>query len=144
MKRIDDTRRFDIPIERAFAFITDPGNWPKFWPGFVALVPGSRWGAVGDTTRLVSRLLGRDRELTMTLTTFDTNRLVAYRSVQDGLPDVHHERAFTPDGDGFIYGLAAVYTPRPGLAGLFDRIALPRAIRRAFTATFDALEREMR
>jgi hypothetical protein len=38
------------------------------------------------------RLLGRTVELEMTLRTFDPYRLIAYTSVQAGLPDVRHER----------------------------------------------------
>jgi hypothetical protein len=92
----------------------------------------------------VTRLLGRDRELAMTITTFEPNRLVAYTSTQPGLPDAYHERQFSFDGDGFVYGLVVEYEPRGGVAGLLDRILLRRGIRRAFERTFDALERELR
>jgi hypothetical protein len=143
LERIEDSHRFQVPVERGFAFITDLANWPTYWPGYVRLVPGSHWGAAGDTARLVTRLLGRERELVMTITTFEPNRLVAYRSTQDGLPDATHERVFTPVGDGFDYRLVVEYEPRPGLRGLFDRFALPRAIRRAFRATFRDLAREL-
>lgn len=70
MKRISAARRYDVPVERAFAFITDTENWWKFWPGYVRLERGSRWNASGDQARLVIRLLRRERELTLTLTTF--------------------------------------------------------------------------
>ena len=142
MTRVEATRRYDVRVERGFAFITDTANWSKFWPGYVRLEEGSRWGAVGDTARLVTRLLGRDRELTMTITSFDPNRLVSYTSTQPGLPDASHERAFEPDGDGFVYRLAVEYEPRGGVAGVFDRLLLERGIRRAFESTFEALERE--
>jgi polyketide cyclase/dehydrase/lipid transport protein len=144
LKQIEAAHRYDIPVEQGFAFITDPANWPSYWPGFVRLQPGFHWAAVGDTARLVTRLLGRERELVMTITAFEPNRLVGYRSVQAGLPNVDHERAFTADGDGFVYRLVVAYEPRPGLAGVFDRVVLPRAIRRAFADTFLALERELR
>jgi hypothetical protein len=109
----------------------------------VRLEPGSSWGAPGDTARLVTRLLGRDRELTMTITAFDPNRRVMYTSTQPGLPDASHERHFEPDGGGFVYRLAVEYEPRGGVAGVFDRVLLPRAVRRAFRSTFEALEREL-
>jgi uncharacterized protein YndB with AHSA1/START domain len=140
--RVEASRRFDVSVERGFAFITDTANWSKFWPGYIRLVDGSRWGASGDTARLVTRLLGRERELAMTITAFEPNRLVAYTSTQQGLPDAFHERRFAADGDSFVYGLAVEYEPRRGIAGLFDRILLRRGIRRAFERTFDALERE--
>ena len=143
MPRVEAVRRYDVPVERGFAYITDPANWPAFWPGYVRLEEGSRWGAAGDTARMTTRLLGRERELTMTITEFEPNRLVTYASTQPGLPDARHERGFEPDGDGFVYRLAVEYEPRGGLAGAFDRMLLARGIRRAFEQTFDALEREL-
>ena len=144
MKRVQAARRFDVPVERGFAFITDTANWPKFWPGFVRLEEGSSWGAAGDTARLVTRLLGRERLLTMSITTFEANRLVTYTSTQPGLPDAWHERHFERDGDGFVYRLVVAYEPRGGIAGAFDRTLFPRGIRRAFERTFAALEQELR
>ena len=85
--RIEREHHFAIPVEAGFAFITNTMNWSKFWPGFVRLEEGSSWGAVGDTARLTTRLLGRERELTMTITAFEPNRLVTYLSTQPGLPD---------------------------------------------------------
>ena len=143
MTRIESTRRFGVPVEQGFAFITNTENWPRFWPGFVRLEPGSSWGASGDTARLVTKLLGRERELAMTVTAFEPNRLVTYTSTQPGLPDALHERHFEPDGDGFVYRLVVEYEPRSGFKGVLDRVLLPRGIRRAFASTFEALAREL-
>jgi len=143
MTRIEADHRFEVPVERAFAFITDTANWPRFWPNFVRLEAGSSWGAPGDTARLVTRLLGRQRVLTMTITAFEPNRRVTYTSTQPGLPDASHERYFEPDGAGFVYRLVVEYAPRSGIAGVFDRLALAGGIRRAFRRTFAALEREL-
>ena len=143
MVRVEDTHRYAVPVDRGFAFITDTANWPAYWPGFVRLEPGSRWGAPGDTARLVTRLLGRERELEMTLTAFEPNRLVTYTSRQPGLPDARHERHFEPDGGSFVYRLVVEYESRGGLKGLYDRIVLVRGIRRAFRSTFEALERAL-
>ena len=79
----------------------------------------------------------------MTVTDFEQDRLVTYRSVQPGLPDARHERHFERDGVGFVYRLVVEYEPRRGIAGVLDRILLPRGIRRAFRSTFAALEREL-
>lgn len=141
--RIEGSRRYDVPVEQGFTFITDTANWSKFWPGFVRLEPESTWGAPGDTARLVTRILSRKRTLTMTVTTFEPNQLVTYTSTQPGLPDARHERIFEGDGDGFVYRLVVEYEPRAGVAGLLDRRLLPRGIRRAFQQTFAALEREL-
>jgi hypothetical protein len=68
---------------------------------------------------------------------------VTYTSTQGGLPDARHERHFEADGNGFLYRLVVEYEPRGGISGLVDRFLLPRGIRRAFRATFEALEREL-
>jgi hypothetical protein len=142
MVRVEDTHRYAVPVDRGFAFITSPENWPAFWPSFVRLEPGSQWGQPGDTARLVTSLLGRERELEMTVTRFEPNRLVTYTSRQPGLPDARHERHFEPDGEGFVYRLVVEYEPRGGLPGLYDRFVVARGIRRAFRSTFEALDRE--
>jgi uncharacterized protein YndB with AHSA1/START domain len=142
MTRIEATHRFDVPVERGFAFITDTATWSTFWPGYIRLEEGSAWGTPGDTARLVTRLLGRERMLTMKITAFEPNRLVTYISTQPGLPDAFHERHFEPDDGGFIYRLVVAYEPRRGIAALFDRFLLPRGVRRAFEGTFAALEQQ--
>jgi hypothetical protein len=143
MVRIEAAHRFDVPVERGFAFITDIRNWSRFWPGYVRLEEGSSWGAPGDTARLATRLLGRTRLLTMRITVFEPIRVVTYTSTQAGLPDASHERHFEPDGAGFVYRLVEAYDPRGGIPGLFDRFLLARGIRRAFQRTFMALEEEL-
>jgi hypothetical protein len=141
--RVEAAHRFDASVERGFTFITDTANWSRFWPGYVRLEEGLIWGAPGDTARLLLRLLGRERLLTMTITRFEPNRLVTYTSTQPGLPDASHERHFEPDGAGFIYQLVVEYEPRGGIAGLFDRFLLPRGVQRAFQRTFAALEQQL-
>ena len=143
MVRVESAHRYAVPVEQGFAFVTDTANWPKFWPGYVRLEPGSSWGARDDTARLVTRFLGRDRELTMTVTEFEPNRLVRYTSTQPGLPDVRHERHFEPDEGGFVYRLVVEYEPRSGIRGVLDRVLVARGVKRAFASTFDALEREL-
>jgi hypothetical protein len=143
MERVEAAHRYDIPVEVGFAFITNTANWSTFWPGYVRLAEGSDWVASGDTARLVTRLFGRERELTMTIRQFEPNRLVTYTSTQPGLPDAYHERHFEPEGDGFVYRLVVEFEPRGGIAGLVDRLLLTRGIRRAFERTFAALEHEL-
>src|SRR6266545_2501925 len=86
----------------------------------------SRKARAGEhlVTRLLTRLLGRERLLMMTITAFEPNRLVTYISKQPSLPDASHERHFEPDGAGFVYRLVVDYAPRGGIAGLFDRFLL--------------------
>ena len=41
MKRVEAAHRYDVAVERGFAFITDTANWSKYWPGYVRLEEGS-------------------------------------------------------------------------------------------------------
>jgi polyketide cyclase/dehydrase/lipid transport protein len=138
--RLVVTHRFAIPLRDGFDYIVEPRNWPEYWPGLIRVQPGSRWRAPGDRARVVMRLLGRTVELEMTLRTFDPYRLIEYTSVQQGLPDVRHERGFSGAGDGFEYRLAVKFEPRAGLRGAFDRGLVRRAIERTMQRTVANLE----
>jgi uncharacterized protein YndB with AHSA1/START domain len=142
-RRIELGRRFDVPLRSGFDYITDPANWPEYWPGFVGLDAGSRWREPGDRARLVLRLLGRPVELDMTLTRLEPYRLVEYTSLQRGLPPARHERHFVADGDGFRYRLVVELAPRPGMRGVLDRILVARATARALRQTLDNLQRRL-
>jgi pimeloyl-ACP methyl ester carboxylesterase len=137
--RLELTHRFAIPLRDGFDYIVEPRNWPEYRPGLVRVQPGSRWRAPGDRAR-VTRLLGRTVELELTLRTFDRYRLIEYTSVQQGLPNVRHERGFSADGDGFEYRLAVEFEPRPGLRGAFDRGLVRRAVKRTMQGTNANLE----
>jgi hypothetical protein len=141
MIRIQHERVFPTPVERGFSIITDVGKWPSYWPGLVRVEPESRWRAPGDRARLTLRMLGRDVELAMTLRNFVPNQLVAYDSVQAGLPSAHHERHFRPVDGGFAYGIVIEYEPRTGPRGLLDRTIVRRGIDRAVGETMLNLER---
>jgi hypothetical protein len=138
--RLELTHHFAIPLHNGFDYIVVPRNWPEYWPGLIRVQPGSRWRAPGDRARVTMRLLGRTVELEMTLRTFEPYRLIEYTSVQQGLPDVRHERAFSAVGDGFQYRLAVEFAPRAGLRGAFDRALLRRAAERTMQPTVANLD----
>ncbi|HEU0337050.1 MAG TPA: SRPBCC family protein [Gaiellaceae bacterium] len=133
-------QRFGVPVAVAFDYVTDPRNWPAFWPGLIRVEEGGTWAAPGDVSRLRMRLLGREVELLMTLRTFEPNRLVVYDSTQAGLPDARHARQFDETPDGFVYRLTVEYEPRAGLRGLADRTVVRRGVARALHRTTRNLE----
>jgi uncharacterized protein YndB with AHSA1/START domain len=139
--RIELETRFDVSLHTGFDFITDPANWPRYWPGLIRIEPNSRWHEPGDQARLVLRLLGRPVELEMTLRQFAPYRLVEYTSVQRGLPDAHHERHFEDADSELGYRIVVSYEPRPGWRRTFDRVVVRRAIERAMRETIANLER---
>jgi len=143
MPHVETRRRFPVPVERGFDYITDLENWPDYWPGLVRVDPSSAWADPGDRARLTIRLLGREVELELTLQRFERYSRVEYTSVQRGLPDARHARVFTAADDGFDYAIVVDYEPRSGLRGLLDRTVLRRGISRAVAQTLRNLEREL-
>ena len=82
--RVEVERRFGVPVREGFDYVTDPANWPAFWPRFVRLDPASRWREPGDRAHLTLRMLAREVERVMTLARVEPCRLVEYTSEQRG------------------------------------------------------------
>jgi len=147
MIRLEESRRYPVSRESAFAYITDTRNWPSYWPDLLGIADPdhARWKHPGDEMRLRMRLNGRPVDLHLTLQEFVVPSLVTYRSVQSGLPDVAHERHFLEDGEGrgFEYRLAVSYQPRGGLAGVVDRTLVRYGLRRALRRTLDNLDEQL-
>jgi len=89
--RVEREQTFGVTVDKGFAFITDLANWPDYWPGLVRVEPGSGWKERGDKARVVTRLLGREVELQMTLWRFEPNHLVEYESRQRGLENLESQ-----------------------------------------------------
>jgi hypothetical protein len=142
--RIEVGRRFPVPLRDGFDYITDPANWPDYWPGLVRVEPGWRWREPGDRARLVLRLLGRPVTLEMTLRRILPYLIVEYTSVQRGFPDARHERHFAEAGGELDYRLAVEFEPRPGWRGRLDRTLFSRAVERAMRDTLANLDTSFR
>jgi hypothetical protein len=141
MVRIEASRDYQVDREVAFDYITNPRNWPEFWPDLVDIpeLEQTTWQEPGDTARLQMRLAGRVRDLHMTLDERSRPALVRYHSTQQGVPDAVHERHFEPAAEGFNYRLVVSFEPRAGLAGLLDRTLIRFAAGRALRRTLDNL-----
>jgi hypothetical protein len=139
--RVEAGRRLPVPLRDGFDYITDPANWPEYWPRLVAVDPATRWRAADDRARLVLRMLGRDVTLDMTLVRLEPCRLVEYTSEQSALPPARHWRHFAPAGDELTYRIVVEYQPRSGWRGLVDRTLVRRAVERAARETLATLDR---
>ncbi len=141
--RIEVIQTFGVSVAEAFAYITDMKNWPEYWPGFVRLdnAAAATWSSPGDKATVVIELLNRERALNLELEAFRKDEYVTYVSRQRGLQDVHHERHFEAASGGCRYLLVVDYEPRRGLAGLYDRTILRRAVERALRQTTRTLSR---
>jgi hypothetical protein len=130
--RVETTSVFSVPQPRGFAFITNVMNWPRYWPNFVRIEHDGvvHWSAPGDRITVVQRFLGREVTLRLQLDEFRPD-LIRYRSQQNGLPELTHERHFVGLANGFEYRLVVAYAPRAGWRGLFDRVIFKRGVERA-------------
>jgi hypothetical protein len=142
--RIEVERGFGVSVHEGFDYITEPANWPAYWPQFIRLDPGSRWREPGDRARITLRLLAREVELEMTLARLEPSRVVEYTSEQRGLPAARHWRHFHEVDRGFAYRIVIEYLPRAGLRGVLDRTLVRHAIRNTARETMRNLERRFR
>jgi uncharacterized protein YndB with AHSA1/START domain len=142
--RIEVERRFEVSVREGFDYITDPANWPEYWPRFVRLDPDSRWQEPGDRARLTLRMLGREVELEMTLARIEPRRAVEYTSEQRGLPAARHWRHFDEAGGSLAYRIVIEYSPRTGWRGPLDRTVVRQATTRTARTTMANLERRFR
>jgi Polyketide cyclase / dehydrase and lipid transport len=142
--RIEVEHRFGVSVREGFDYITEPANWPAYWPRFVRLDPGSRWRAPGDRARITLRMLAREVDLEMTLARFEYSRVVEYTSEQRGLPAARHWRHFHEADDGFAYRIVIEYSPRAGWRGLLDRTLVRHAITDTARETMRNLEGRFR
>jgi hypothetical protein len=142
MTRVELTHTFPVSVGDAFAYITDTKNWKEFFPNFVRLhdPAHAKWNSPGDEVTVVIRLLGRDVEVHMTLRQFQKDTRVTYVSRQQGLPDASHERHFRGVPEGFEFRPVVAFEHRSGLAGLFDRLLVKRAVAGALRKTIENLD----
>lgn len=85
-----------LPPDEAFAFVSDPQNWPLFIDFIRTAEAGPGWGTVGGRARMVSAVLGRTFESDLELTVWDPPREFRYTMRQPGRPDLDNRRLFVP------------------------------------------------
>jgi hypothetical protein len=143
MPRIEVSRPLPVSLREGFDYITDVGNWRSYWPSLVDIPDEERisWSRPGDRASVVVSVRGRPVEMRMELEDFSPYEHVIYRSVQDGLPEFHHERHWRDRDAGFDYTLVIEFEPRRGVAGLIDRLFVSRTVRGSLEETMDNLER---
>jgi hypothetical protein len=142
--RVEARHVLPVTLREGFDYITDPANWPEYWPRFVRMSSLPRWREPGDRAALVLRIAGREVELRMTLTRIEPYRLVEYTSGQRGLPTARHERHFAERDGQLDYRISVEYQPRRGWRGVLDRLVVRRAIGRSLRETIANLDERFR
>jgi hypothetical protein len=146
MVHIEIAHTFPVPVNDAFAYITDISNWADYWPNFVRFEDreNARWSKPGDKATVVLKLLNRERVMRMMVDEFQKDAFLAYHSRQQGLPDAQHKRYFEAVPEGMALRMVIEYEPRKGFTGLFDRFYIKRGVEWALRKTIENLERHLR
>ena len=142
MWQFDEAREYPVGRDEAFAFLTQPACFPRYWPRMrgVRHVKGD-WTKPGDQLEVDIHVSGALRTLHMTLDQYVPPHRLVYRSTQKGLPDARHERHFSGDANHCRYRLFIQFQPRPGLVGLYDRYIARLAVKRTLRVTLRNLDR---
>ena len=114
-----------LPPDEAFAFLSDPSTWPRFFRELVSATAGPGWGTVGGQGRMVPRVGPLRLPVELELTAWEPPRAFRYTARRPGSPDLDNERVLSPVADGGTR-LTATTTlrPRPGPLGVLDRVTL--------------------
>jgi hypothetical protein len=120
-----------VAPDRAFAFVSDPRDWPMFFDAVRSAEALTGWGRPGGRGRLVTSFLGRTVTSDLEVTEWDPPRMFRYTARQRGRPDLDNRRVFEEHQGGTrLIGTTRI-TPRGGLHGLVDRLSL-RVLRRVY------------
>jgi glyoxylase-like metal-dependent hydrolase (beta-lactamase superfamily II) len=124
MARITYGADLPVPPAEAFAFVSDPRNWPTFVEALQSADRDDDWARVGGHGRMTTSFLGRTVESTMELTVWDPPREFRYLSRQPGAPDIDNRRVFEAIPGGTRLRGTTETVPRAGTARVSDRAQL--------------------
>lgn len=88
------------PPVRAFAFVSDPRNWPRFFASMRSAEIIDGWEQPGGRARLVTRFLGMDVVSDLELLEWDPPHAFRFVARQRGRPELDNRRTFTATAGG--------------------------------------------
>lgn len=138
MKAIDRTITVDVSAERVWAYMADFTNTEEWDPPTVSTERVSGDGGAGTVYRNVSRMLGKDVEITYTVVQCEPGRLLQLRGETSSM---HMLDTITvqPSGAGTRLEYRAEFEPQ-GAAKLAEPL-LPLGLKRLGDSSEDQLER---
>lgn len=80
-----------VTPDRAFAFVSDPRNWPTFFDPVRSAEALTGWGRPGGRGRLVTSFLGRAVTSDLEVTEWDPPWVFRYTARQRGRPDLDRQ-----------------------------------------------------
>lgn len=87
MTKVERTLVINQPVEKVFAYVTNPRNNPKWQPDILeSRISPDEPTHVGTRVTDVRSLLGRKLELTTEVTEFEPNKMMRVRSTSGPIP----------------------------------------------------------
>lgn len=124
--------------DQAFAFLTNPLNWPSFFSAMRTAGKDADWESVGGRACMTNSFLGRTVTSEMEMTVWDPPHEFRYLTRQMGAPTLDSRRVLEPVPSGTrVHGVTEM-TRRRGMPGLLDRVQ-QRALRRTYAAAMARL-----
>ncbi len=127
-----------LPPDEAFAFVSEPSNWPAFFPSVRSVSKEQGWEAVGGRASMASDFLGRTVAAELEMTVWDPPREFRYLMRQVGGPPLDNRRVFEPVPGGTRLRGSTEGTMRLGPRGLIDRVRV-QALRRIYAEAMKRL-----
>jgi hypothetical protein len=126
--RVSVEQAFCVPPDVGFRYLTTMDNWGEFLPGFDRFAEPGRWQQPGDRASVLVRSFTTEGKLDMKLLEIEPGHRVRFVMRRSGIPELQHERTFSPTEHGCRCEFAVTYRPRDGLLSLLDTAALPRIL----------------
>ena len=100
MTKVERTLIINQPVEKVFAYVTNPRNNPKWQPDILeSRISPDESTHVGTRVTDVRNILGRKLELTTEVTEFEPNKLMRVKSTSGPIP-LSGYITFEPIDDG--------------------------------------------
>lgn len=103
MSRIEESVEIHCPVEKAFAFTTDAGNWSK-WQTIIPEAGQTSQGpvGVGTTFKGTNHLMGRTMKWTAQATEYETNRKFG-KKITSGSVFIEQHNTYNPTKGGLNF-----------------------------------------
>jgi uncharacterized protein YndB with AHSA1/START domain len=112
-----------VPIEEAFAFVSAPETWPQYFSAMQSLQSLSGWGAVGGKARIVGKFMGQTQLSELELVDWEAPVRFRYLMRTESRPTLDNLRVFSEMPEGTRLTGTTEADPRPGIRGIYDRLA---------------------
>lgn len=103
MSRIEESVEIHCPVEKAFAFTTDAGNWSK-WQTIIPEAEQTSQGpvGVGTTFKGTNHLMGRTMKWTAQAIEYETNRKFG-KKITSGSVFIEQHNTYNPTKGGLNF-----------------------------------------